>query len=271
MEQFYSNLTHRTELVIGKDCLAKITQAKVIIFGIGGVGSWCAEALVRSGIMHLTVVDSDLVCPTNLNRQAQATFSTIGNVKVDEMKRRLLDINPHADITAINRPYTAETGSSFELASFDYVIDAIDSVSNKLHLLETCLDNNIKVFSSMGAGAKTDPSKIKMSLLSKTVNCPLARLVRKNFSKKGKGDFWCVFSDELPVKPAGESLCKTGQCVCNCDRNSFNETNDEQATDWCSYKKQINGALVHITGIFGFTLASMVINDIASGRYYKNS
>lgn len=270
MDQFYSNLTHRTELVIGKDSLEKIMHAKVIIFGVGGVGSWCAEALVRSGIVHLTIVDSDIVCPTNINRQAQAVSSTIGTIKADAMKHRLLDINPHAQITALNRPYTPESSGSFELASFDYVIDAIDSLANKMHLIETCLDHKVNIFSSMGAGAKTDPSKIKIRLLSQTVNCPLARLVRKNFSKKGNRDFWCVFSDELSVKPSGESLCKTGKCVCNCDRNAVNETTDDNAVDWCSKKKQINGALVHITGVFGFMLASMVINDIIETANYHN-
>ncbi|HEY1404983.1 MAG TPA: tRNA threonylcarbamoyladenosine dehydratase [Spirochaetota bacterium] len=263
MNSSYKNLTHRTELVLGTEIIERIASAKVLVVGVGGVGSWCAEGLVRSGIRHMTVVDSDIICPTNLNRQLESTAHNLGKPKADEMRDRLLSINPDADIEALNMAFDADSAESFNLPSYDYVIDAIDSVANKVHLLELCLKNKITVFSSMGAGAKTDPSRIRAIRLSRTSVCPLARAVRSGLRKKGiHDDLWCVYSDESPVSPAVESVCGTGNCACCKDRDSFNETTDTKAVDWCAHKKRINGALVHITAIFGFTLASLVINDI---------
>jgi tRNA threonylcarbamoyladenosine dehydratase len=250
-------------MVLGKEIMDSISSTSVIIFGVGGVGSWCAECLVRTGVINLTIVDSDIICPTNINRQVQATSINIGRSKVEEMKARLIAINGDANITALHAAYDEKSCDSFDLSSYDYVIDAIDSLKNKILLLEKCVQSNTTVYSSMGAGARSDPTKIRIGLISKTTNCPLARRVRKLLREKNIfADIPCVYSDELPVPPAVDTLCGTGECACVHDRNSFCSENDMESVDWCGMKKQINGALVHVTAVFGFMLAGMVIRDI---------
>jgi tRNA threonylcarbamoyladenosine dehydratase len=263
MNPFYKNMTHRSEMVLGKSVIEKLSGVNVIIFGLGGVGSWCAEGLVRTGLINLTIVDSDIICPTNINRQIQATSLNIGKSKALELKKRLLEINPSANIDAKHTTYDETTYKDFNLGSFNYVIDAIDSIKNKILLIEQCTKSKIKFFSSMGAAAKTDPTRVKIDLLSNTKNCPLARIVRRNLRKQDiSTDFPCVYSDELPLSPASESLCGTGNCACSYARKQFACENDSEPVDWCGSKKQINGALVHITGTFGFMLTGMIINDI---------
>ncbi|MBP7735059.1 MAG: tRNA threonylcarbamoyladenosine dehydratase [Spirochaetes bacterium] len=263
MNSFYENMTHRTLMVIGQKALDRLGTASVIIFGVGGVGSWCAESLVRSGLLNLTMVDSDIVCPTNINRQAQALARNVGESKVEEMKKRLLEINPSAAITARHGAYDEKSCDSFDLKSFDYVIDAIDSIKNKVLLIEQCLEKGVTIYSSMGAGAKSDPSKIRIDLLSRTKNCPLARTVRRRLRQDSAStDIPCVYSEELPVQPAAETVCGSGDCPCARDRAKFCADHDEAPIDWCGMKKQINGALAHVTGTFGFMLAGMIINDI---------
>ncbi len=265
MSDLYSSMIHRSELVLGPAAMERISRARAAVFGVGGVGSWCAEALVRTGLRDLTVVDSDIVCPTNLNRQAQATARNLGKSKVEEMRDRLLAINPDALITARHVPFDETTCGDFGLEGFDYVIDAIDSIKNKVLLLERCVAAGVTVYSSMGAGARSDPSKIKTGLISDTSGCPLARRVRRLLRQGGVAtDIMCVWSDEHPVAPAVETLCGTGACVCVHDRTSFCDENAAGAVDWCGMKKQVNGALVHITAIFGFMLAGLIVSDIAA-------
>lgn len=241
----------------GQDLFDRIQNSNVIIFGVGGVGSWCAESLIRSGIKKLTIVDSDLVCATNINRQLQATVSSIGEIKVNALKSRLLDINPKAEITAVEKIYSKETKDQFDLNQFDYVIDAIDSLSCKVELLAHASASDTTLFSSFGAASKLDTSRVQVKQIWKTHGCPLGRLVRNRLKKRGvKKKFLCVFSDEvLPVYDVNIG-CGSGNCVCpkkeGCD----------EAHEWCSTKKQINGSITHITGTFGFTLAGLVIQDI---------
>jgi tRNA threonylcarbamoyladenosine dehydratase len=264
MEAYYRNMNQRTELVIGPEGLDAMSRARVIVFGLGGVGSWCAEALVRSGVSRMTIVDSDVVCVTNVNRQSQATSRSIGKPKAGELRLRLLEINPGAEILALDKAFTPQTKDEFDIASYDYVVDAIDSVSNKVLLIEICLRLGKKIVSSMGAGARSDSSRIKVDKLSKTINCSLARVVRKRLREKMvRTDFLCVYSTELPVEPAAESLCGSGACPCEADRAAAAAANPSAGIDWCARKKRINGALVHITGIFGFTLAGLIVRDIA--------
>jgi tRNA threonylcarbamoyladenosine dehydratase len=266
MDDLYKNLMNRNRLVLGGDAAAKIGEVRVLVLGVGGVGSWCAEALVRSGVRHITVADADIVCPTNLNRQIETTSLNIGKPKADEMRMRLLEINPDAEVNSIKRAFDRESAESYHLESYDYVIDAIDSIACKALLIEMCVANKVRIFSSMGAGAKSDPSRIRAAKLSQTMNCPLARIMRREMRKRNvMEDIVCVFSDELPVEPAGESLCESDDCACCDDREAHNAVSGDIAVDWCVKKKRINGALVHITGIFGFMLASLVINDIAKG------
>ena len=190
----------RSELLLGVDTIERIGQKRVIIFGVGGVGSWCAESLVRSGIRHLTIVDSDRVCITNINRQLMATTKTVGQVKVEVLKERLLSINPSADITALQKIFTQDTADEFEIGSYDYIIDAIDSLKDKALLILMATRTKAKFISSMGAALKLDPTRIKITEFWKVQGDPLARALRKKFKQLGeypKRKFQCVYSDEL--------------------------------------------------------------------------
>ena len=233
----------RSELLLGDEAMCHIGEKRVIIFGVGGVGSWCAESLVRSGIKHLTIVDSDRVCITNINRQLMATSKTVGQVKVEALKERLLSINPSAEINALQQIFTAETAESFDIGSYDYIIDAIDSLKDKALLILMATspflggsEREVKFFSSMGAALKLDPTRIKIAEFWKVQGDPLARALRKRFKRDGqypKRKFLCVYSDELlenkkPIDPEDKG----------------------------------NGTIAHITAIFGFMLAGLVIQDV---------
>jgi tRNA A37 threonylcarbamoyladenosine dehydratase len=262
-----SHLFHRTAMLVGKPAMERLTTIRVALFGVGGVGSWTAEALIRSGIEHLTLVDSDDVCSTNINRQLQATTVNIGKSKVEELKKRLLEINPYATIEARHLAYTGRTCEQFDMKTFDYVLDAIDSLQYKVMLIERSLDAGTTVYSCMGAGAKLDPTQIKTGPLSRTRTCPLARMVRKRLGKKCvTKDFLCVYSEEIPRDPTMESFCGTGNCACTHSPQQPTTLNqqptDDDNPDWCARKTQVNGTAVHVTAVFGFTLAGLVIQDV---------
>ena len=254
---------HRTELVFGKEKMKELSEKKVIIFGIGGVGSWCAESLVRTGISKLTIVDSDRICVTNINRQSMATYITVGEVKTVALKRRLLEINPDAEITEYQMIYNEETHDFFNIGSYDYIIDAIDSLSYKVQLIKSAIQTNSKFFSSMGAALKVDPSRIKTGSIWDIHGCPFARMIRKRLRKWGvrEGNIQCVYSDEVLPNLSLQSACGTEKCLCP---KAMSGPGDEELVnhEWCSMKKQINGSIAHITAIFGFTLAGLVIQDI---------
>jgi tRNA A37 threonylcarbamoyladenosine dehydratase len=252
---------HRTAMLVGREAMTRLATTRVAVFGIGGVGSWAAEALVRSGIMQVTIVDSDVICATNINRQLQATSHNLGKSKVEELRKRLLDINPQAVIEARHAAYTADTCETFPLTEYDYVLDAIDSLQNKVLLIERSLDAGVTVYSSMGAGAKLDPTRIRTGPLSRTRMCPLAKMVRKRLGKKCVSkDFLCVYSEEMPSDPALETVCGKGNCACN------HAPAHADNPDWCAQKKRINGAVVHVTAVFGFTLAGLVIQDVVGNH-----
>ena len=253
----------RTELLLGDELMERLSSKSVIIFGVGGVGSWCAESLIRSGIRHLTIVDSDRVCITNINRQLMATTKTVGHVKVDALKERLLSINPSAEITALQQIFTAETAESFNLASYDYVIDAIDSLKDKLLLIQMACETKVKFFSSMGAALKIDPTRIQVAEFWKVQGDPLARALRKRFKQTKqfpKRKFLCVFSDELLQNKGHNATCGTEQCMCPKAKNGPGDPKHLNH-EWCSSKAQINGTMAHITAMFGFMLAGLVIKD----------
>ena len=234
----------RSELLLGDEAMERIAQKRVIIFGVGGVGSWCAESLIRSGIKQLTVVDSDRVCITNINRQLMATTKTIGQVKVEALKERLLSINPSAEIMALQKIFSQETAEEFDLDSYDYIIDAIDSLKDKAALILLACQTKAKLFSSMGAALKLDPTRIKVTEFWKVEGDPLARALRKKFKHYGQypeKKFQVVYSDEL----LDNRGCPTDEGE---EPSSFN-------------KPQTNGTLAHITAIFGFMLAGLVIQD----------
>ena len=213
-------MQRRTELLLGKDNLERIQSVRVLIFGIGGVGSWCAEGLIRSGIRNITIVDSDRVCVTNCNRQLMATSRTIGEVKVDALHNRLLEINPDANITAYQKIYEAETADEFHMEDYDYIIDAIDSLKDKADLIlrATALPNHITFISSMGAALRRDPFMIRKAEFWKVKGDPLARALRKKFKHNKTAPsrkFQCVYSEEKPMENLGvNKACGTGGCLC---------------------------------------------------------
>lgn len=253
----------RTELLVGNEWMTRIVAARVIIFGVGGVGSWCAESLVRSGVRHLTIVDSDRISVSNINRQLMATTKTVGKVKVDVLKERLLDINPLAEITALQQIYSAETSESFALDSYDYIIDAIDSLENKADLIRKATKTDAVLISSMGAALKMDPLKIQVAEFWKVKGCPLAAALRRKMKKgeKPSKKFKCVYSEELLENRGFNSSCDTSDSLLPKLDNIPGDP-DLANHDWSTSKARINGTLVHATAMFGFTLAGLVMQDL---------
>lgn len=254
----------RTRLLLGKETTERIGLTRVIIFGIGGVGSWCAESLVRSGIRRLTIVDGDRVCETNINRQLMATVKTVGQVKVEAMKEHLLMINPDAEIDARHETYTEKTVGNFNLDDYDYVIDAIDSVKDKILLIEMACRSHARLFSSMGAALKLDPTRIKVTEFWKVQGCPLARTLRQRFKKSKtfpSRKFLCVYSEELLENKKQDDANDT---AISGDIKFDNKTDKASSgsNNTKPDKPKANGSLMHITAIFGLTIAGLVLQDI---------
>ena len=264
MKTIEKAIFNRTELLLGGDMMEYLHGLRVIIFGVGGVGSWCAESLVRSGIGHLTLVDSDRVCITNVNRQLMATTRTVGQVKVNALRDRLLEINPQADITAIQDIYSEQTCESFGLDGFDYIIDAIDSLKDKASLILRATQTRAVFFSSMGAALKLDPGRIRVAEFWDVRGCPLGAALRKKFKRAHLAParkFLCVYDDEvLPNLGEGCDTCGTDRCLCPKAQDGPGKA-ELLNHEWCSSKAVINGTAAHITGIFGFTLAGLVLQD----------
>ena len=232
-----NNQFDRLKRLTTDDGYKLIKRTSVIIIGLGGVGSWCAESLIRSGIESLTIVDSDTICETNINRQVQATTKTVGENKATTLKNRLHEINPNANVTAITKRYNSDTADEFDFSKFNYTIDAIDSLSSKVELLTNATKSTTTLFSSLGAALKLDPSRIKTASIWETKGCRLGRFVRKRLRRRGvTKNFTAVYSDEqLPSTQSLEATTST---------------------------ERVNGSIIHITAIFGFTLSSLIINDI---------
>lgn len=219
----------RLAILVGESGIVHLAQLRVAVFGVGGVGSWAAEALARSGVGHITLVDSDTVCVSNINRQLPADFTTVGQPKVEVMATRLRHINPQAEIQAIQAFYHAENHESFALSSYDYVLDAIDSVPSKVHLLHTASSLGAVVFSSMGAANKFDLTQIRSGSIWKTSVCPLAKKVRYELRQaQFSGDLQCVYSTEATAPKLVPS--------------------------------EFNGTLAPVTASFGLHLASLLLN-----------
>lgn len=191
----------RTQMLLGEDAMAALHRSHVAVFGLGGVGSYAVEALARSGVGELTLIDDDAVSPTNLNRQLEALHSTIGQRKTDAVAARCRDINPGILLHPICARYDAEHREMFFSARYDYIIDAIDTVSSKLDLIQTALARDIPILSALGTGNKTDPSQLRIDDISKTFNCSLARVMRKELRARGITHLRVVFSPELPASP----------------------------------------------------------------------
>ena len=234
-----SNWLERTELLLGEEKLNLLRNANVLVVGVGGVGAYAAEMIVRAGVGRMTIADADKVSESNINRQLVALHSTIGREKCDILAERLKDINPELQLTVVNRFIKDdETDALLDSDKFDYVVDAIDTLSPKLALIKGALDRNIPLVSSMGAGAKTDPTLMEIKDIAKTHHCPLAHMLRKRLHKIGiKRGFWAVFSPE-PVREGAMILC------------------EEQN------KKSNVGTISYIPAMFGIGCASVVVRDL---------
>ena len=238
----------RTRLLLGNETMSRLSQARVIVFGVGGVGSWCAECLVRSGIRHITIVDCDRVTPSNCNRQLMATNSTIGMVKVEALRQRMLDIAPQAMVVAIEKFFCQENASEFHLEEYDFIIDAIDSLQDKAELIlrATSLPSSVTFISSMGAALRIDPFKVREAEFWNVKGDALARALRNRFKKDNtfpKRKFRCVYSEEQAMQ----------------NRGVTSETSDNLVGG----KVHVNGSLCQITAVFGMCIASMVINKLS--------
>jgi tRNA A37 threonylcarbamoyladenosine dehydratase len=253
----------RLALITGADAVQELAKTRVIVFGLGGVGSWCAEALVRSGIGEIGLVDSDIVCVTNINRQAQATGKTIGQFKADTLKTRLAEINPNCRIITHNKVFSRDTADSFCIENYHFVIDAIDSLGPKLDLIELCGDIKKCLFSSMGMAQKLDPTLLRAADIWETEGCPLARLVRSGLRKRGfSGHFTAVYSTErLPLHMEISVSCGNGECLCP-SREGIQADDGACAKEWCASKKLINGSAVMVTAAAGMILASLVVRAV---------
>ena len=230
----------RLTLIIGEEGLEKLQNTRVLVFGLGGVGSWAAEALVRSGVGKIGIIDSDTVCASNINRQLEATTLTLGLPKATTLKKRLMEINPACEITAWDELFHRDNARIFDIENADYVIDAIDTLNHKLDLIETVCgarasDSKVTLFSSMGMARKMDPSRIKIAPVWKTDGCPLARLVRYNLRRRGfSSTFTVVYSNEQPSRAVAPA----------------------------PGEKHVNGSIVTVTASAGFFLASLILNDV---------
>ena len=229
----------RTELLMGSEKLDRLRSANVLVVGVGGVGAYAAEMIVRAGVGRMTIADADKVSPSNINRQLVALHSTVGREKCDILAERLMDINPKLQLTTVNRFIKDdETDALLDSDQFDYVVDAIDTLSPKLALIKGAMDRNIPLVSSMGAGAKTDPTLMEIKDIAKTHHCPLAHMLRKRLHKIGiRKGFWAVFSPE-PVREGAMILC------------------EEQN------KKSNVGTISYIPALFGIGCASVVVRDL---------
>lgn len=249
----------RLQLLVGTPVLDLLRESRAIVFGVGGVGGWCAEALVRSGIGHLTIVDNDDICVTNVNRQLQATTGNVGKSKVGELRDRLVSIHPRVRLEAIDEVYEKSNRDRFDLHSYDYVIDAIDSYTHKLDLIEHAWEIGARFYSSMGAASRLDITKIRTASVWDATMDPFAKILRKGLRRRGfQGDFQVVYSVEEPIAPVERTsvACGTHQCFCHHD--------DPDHKDWCSSKVVINGSAVHITASFGMALSGLVLQDARS-------
>ena len=241
----------RTELLVGEDGIEKLKNSKVIVFGIGGVGSFAVEALTRAGVGNLVLVDNDTVCISNLNRQIHATTKTVDMVKVEAMKERIKLINPECKVEAKQVFVTAENIPDLITDDIDYVVDAIDTVTSKLALAEYCYKNEIKIMSSMGTVNKLDPTMFQVSDVYKTKVCPLAKVMRYELKRRGVKKLKVLYSEEIPTKPKTEDVvtCKTG-CVCT------------GGTKKCAAKRQIPGSIAFVPPVAGMIIGGEVIKDI---------
>lgn len=246
------NQFSRTELLIGKQAIEKLQQSKVAVFGIGGVGTYTVEGLVRAGVGRFVLVDDDRICLTNINRQIHATRKTVGLFKVDVMRDRILEINPEAEVIVYKTFYSAENAEELLSGDIDYVVDAVDTVTAKLDLIVRCKEKGIPVISCMGAGNKLDPTKFEVADIYETSVCPLAKVMRRELRARGIKSLKVVYSKEEAIKPVeeDENSCRH-HCIC-----------PEGTKRKCTIRRQIPGSISFVPSVAGLILSGEVIKDL---------
>ena len=242
----------RTELLFGKEAMDKLAGSKVAVFGIGGVGGYVCEALVRSGVGAFDLIDDDKVCLTNLNRQIIATRSTVGKYKTDVMRDRMIDINPNVEVEVHKCFFLPENADDFPWDSYDYVVDAVDTVTAKIALVMKCKEKNIPIISSMGAGNKLDGSQFKVADIYKTKVCPLAKVMRRELKKRGVKKLKVVYSEEIPTRPIEDmAISCRNNCIC-----------PPGAEHKCTARRDIPGSVAFVPSVAGLIIAGEVAKDL---------
>ena len=244
----------RTELLLGKEAMEKLYGSRVAVFGIGGVGGYVCEALVRSGVGAFDLIDDDKVCLTNLNRQIIATRKTIGRYKVEVMKERILEINPEADVTIHKCFFLPENADEFPFEEYDYIVDAVDTVTAKIALVMKAQEKGVPIISSMGAGNKLDGSRFRVADIYETKVCPLAKVMRRELKKRGVKKLKVVYSEEQPIRPLEDMSisCRTN-CVC-----------PPGASHKCTERRDIPGSVAFVPSVGGLIIAGEVVKDLCN-------
>lgn len=247
------NQFSRTELLLGKEAMEKLQNSRVAVFGVGGVGGFTVEALVRSGVGAIDLIDDDKVCLTNLNRQLIATRSTVGKYKVDVMADRIKDINPNCQVNTYKCFYLPENKDDFDFSQYDYIVDAVDTVTAKIQLVMEAKEKNVPIISSMGAGNKLNPAMFEVADIYKTSVCPLAKVMRRELKKRGVKKLKVVYSKEKPIRPIEEMSisCRT-HCIC-----------PPGAAHKCTERRYIPGSTAFVPSVVGLIIGSEIIKDIA--------
>ena len=253
------NQFSRTQLLLGEEAMEKLKNSRVAVFGVGGVGGYVCEALVRSGVGAFDLIDDDKVCLTNLNRQIIATRKTVGKYKVDVMKERMLEINPNVDVRIHKCFFLPENADEFPFEEYDYVVDAVDTVTAKIELVMKCKEKNVPIMSSMGAGNKLDASQFKVADIYKTKVCPLAKVMRRELKKRRVRKLKVVYSEELPKRPIEDMSisCRT-HCIC-----------PPGAAHKCTERRDIPGSVAYVPSVAGLIIAGEVVKDLTTVKKTK--
>lgn len=249
------NQFSRTQLLLGEDAMKKLADMRVAVFGIGGVGGYVCEALVRSGVGHFDLIDDDKVCLTNINRQIIATRKTVGKYKVDVMKERILDINPDARVEVYKCFFLPENADDFPFEEYDYIVDAVDTVTAKIALVMKAKEKNVPIISSMGAGNKLDGSMFRVADIYKTKVCPLAKVMRHELKKRGIKKLKVVYSEEYSTRPLEDMSisCRTN-CIC-----------PPGAAHKCTERRDIPGSVAFVPSVAGLIIGGEVVKDLTKG------
>lgn len=246
------NQFSRTQLLYGEEAMKRLRNARVAVFGVGGVGGYVCEALVRSGVGAFDLIDDDKVCLTNINRQIIATRKTVGKYKADVMKERMQEINPDVEVNIHKCFFLPENADKFPFGEYDYVVDAVDTVTAKIELVMKCNKEGVPIISSMGAGNKLEPSAFKVSDIYKTKMCPLAKVMRRELKKRGVRKLKVVYSEEKPKRPIEDMSisCRT-HCIC-----------PPGAKHKCTEKRDIPGSVAFVPSVVGLIIAGEVVKDL---------